>query len=86
MSVGMFNIKHVLIPDPTNPYAAFNIVYFVSLVLGIWSWLVIVRYVHNVSMGEKPDFGTILRLAGWSDLFYIITVYHMGDYLSLHMC
>jgi hypothetical protein len=72
-ALGMFNMKHVLMPDPSNPYAAFNLLYFLSMAAGFWSWIVIVRYVHSVSIGEKPDFAAIIRLARWSDLLFIIT-------------
>ncbi|MBN1760333.1 MAG: hypothetical protein JW863_18540 [Chitinispirillaceae bacterium] len=72
-ALGVFNMKYILVPDPQHPFAFFTPLYFLSMLLGMWSWIVIIRYIYKVSMEETLEFGAIIRLATWSDLFLIIT-------------
>ncbi len=43
-----------------------------------WSWVVCIRYLHKLSVGESPTTSQMLRLAGPADLLLLITFFFWG--------
>ncbi len=72
--LGILNMKNFMVPNPENPFAAFNALYFLSIIIGCWAWIVIVRYIYETSLGKKLEFGDVVKLAVPSDLLLIVSI------------
>lgn len=62
-----------MVPNPSNPLGMFGPLYFISLFLGLWVSVIMIRYMYQLSMGENFTIGQVIRLAGPKDLLYILT-------------
>lgn len=72
---GVFYMSKVIRfqPNPANPFAMFGPSYFFSVIIGVWAWIVITRYLYRISQGEQLELGTALKLATPLDFLYILT-------------
>lgn len=72
--LGLFNMKQMYTPaNAGNPMAVFSPLYFISMIFGFWSFIVVVRYIIKVCEGEELQFNDIIKLFSASDLLLIIT-------------
>jgi hypothetical protein len=83
--LGLANMKNFMVHNPANPFAAFNALYFLSILIGMWAWIVVVRYLYKTSIGENLEFGAIIKLAKPADLLYIITaiIWYLAMFVSI---
>lgn len=73
-ALGLANMKQMFaVQDPSNPFAGFGPLYFLALLFGGWSFIIVVRYICKVSEGEDPAFGEIIKYFKLSDFLLIIT-------------
>jgi hypothetical protein len=70
---GLSTMFKAIDPNPSNHLGMFGPAYFISLFLGLWAAVVMIRYMYQLSIGEKLTMGQILRLASPKDLLYIFT-------------
>lgn len=71
--LGITNMKSMFHVDPAHPFAVFGPLYFLAIIIGFWSWIIIIRYLYRTSLGEKLEFGAIIRLAKGADFLLIVS-------------
>ncbi len=83
--LGIANMKNFMVHNPENPFAAFNALYFLSMITGFWAWIVVVRYIYRTSLGEDLEFKEIIKLAKPGDFLLIITaiIWYLAMFLSM---
>ncbi len=82
--LGMLNMNNMLsLSGSQNPFAMFTPLYFIALIIGVWAWIIIVRYLYQMSLGNELDFNEVVKLAVPSDFLLMISTIIWGIFMVL---
>jgi hypothetical protein len=72
-------MKGMAVTGAHGGYGAIGISYIVGMFVSAWSYIILVRYIYALSIGETvPSFGALLKLATPKDFILIISVFIWG--------